>query len=79
MLDARNYPIEVGDIVAYPGRKGSGCWLTPSIVTALREGAIQVQPVDPRTDMALNAEKPRWIRCLDNVVRLHRPLSVGRA
>lgn len=79
MNDARGYPLQIGDIVAYPGRKGSSCWLTPAMVVDLRPGSatqvpgIKVHPVDPTTDQKLSPERPRWVTHLENVVRLHRP------
>lgn len=40
VTDCVDTPIEVGSVITYPGRRGSGMWMNVGIVTA----------IEPRTD-----------------------------
>ena len=44
IFDFRDIIIKEGDVIAYPGRKGSDLFMTEGIVTAIHEtGNIEVQ------------------------------------
>lgn len=46
MKDFRNVDIQTGDVIAYPGRRGSALWMTEAVVEKIGEnGELLVRPV----------------------------------
>lgn len=69
--------IHVGDIIVYPGRKGSTLWMNKGRVLILRFGdgsnfqptdELQVQPLQPEGNHLYGMGRPVTLKVIQNVV-----------
>jgi hypothetical protein len=78
ITDMRGERIDLGDLIAYPGRQSSSLWLTIARVVGIADGKKQLKVLPIQTTRYSMPTKPVVLINLQNVLRIedtNRPLS----
>jgi hypothetical protein len=72
MKDILGREVNVGDIIAYPGRQSSNLWLNVAKILAFEEKSIKVQPIPNNSSWhSRHCEgKPSRVFVVERIVKL---------